>query len=153
MTTQVSEVLILNGERLEMNGCPPLPTHHLRPRSKEELREVNPIIRSTACWRGYQGTWEIRENKLFLVGIQGWHDLLSTEPLFADWVTTVIGISSGELIGKLRYGFYTLCEQEIRFKIEQGLVVKSKEIDNRGKDPNTINSDWDVMGSYIGKDF
>lgn len=29
---------------------------------------------STACWRRYYGTWEIRDRKLFLTNIEGYLD-------------------------------------------------------------------------------
>lgn len=29
---------------------------------------------STACWRGYYGTWEIRDRKLFLTNIEAYLD-------------------------------------------------------------------------------
>jgi hypothetical protein len=93
MTAQFHERLILNGERTTMAFCPPLPSKHPRvvelsdreidegrKRASEESKragkeegvsEFGFILGSTACWRRYVGTWEVRDGQFFLTSIEG----------------------------------------------------------------------------------
>jgi hypothetical protein len=63
MTAQVGETLLINGEEHEMFNEPL--------RLLFALMGTQPpfIANSTACWRGYVGTWEIRNERLYLIGI------------------------------------------------------------------------------------
>lgn len=45
-----------------------------------------------ACWREYVGTYEIKDNKFYLVGITGKFKLIDTLPVCADWFTRVLKI-------------------------------------------------------------
>ena len=82
MTAQVSEELILEAKTTRMNFCPPIPNSPdiITKISEEEFHkaikagEIDGIISSTACWRGYIGTWEIKENSKDTVDIQ-WKDI------------------------------------------------------------------------------
>jgi len=48
---------------------------------------------STACYRSYIGTWSIVNRRLFLNNLSGKkYSLLTTEPVFADWVTGYIKV-------------------------------------------------------------
>lgn len=134
MTAQIHERLILNGEETSMAFCPPLPEGHPR------LIESNPddpnlpmILNSTACWRGYQGTWEIKDGCFYLVGIQGRFTLLEGEPLLADWFSGVLRIPRGELLHYVHMGFGSVHEEDLHLKIVEGKVVATRVIDNRGK--------------------
>ena len=66
MTAQVHERLIFDGEETSMACCPPLPVGNRRIVEEDDF-----LYFSTACWRGYVGTWEIKEGRFFLVGICG----------------------------------------------------------------------------------
>ena len=67
MTAQIHEKLILDFEETSMAFCPPLPKGHPR------ILQPGPerVINSTACWSGYQGTWEIKDGCLYLVALRG----------------------------------------------------------------------------------
>ncbi len=79
MTAQAHEILILDGEETSMTSCPEIPADHERIETvpMEEVAEViragrmHVSVLSTACWRKYIATWEIREGKLYLVSIDG----------------------------------------------------------------------------------
>ena len=121
-----------------MNFCPPIPKH---PRitayaDKEvedriERKDFPHVIHSTACWRKYIGTWEIKEGRLYLINILGHLKLDGEEPLFADWFTGELKIPQGELLQYAHAGFGSVYEQEILIKIEQGSVIDTKIKDNR----------------------
>jgi hypothetical protein len=145
----------MDGEEAHLLCHPLLPPSHPRIEQRSEAefdaeRRESPIILSTACWRGYQGTWKIEDNQFFLIELRGRLRLVGDHPLLADWITTTIAVSSGEFIRTYRIGFYALYEQEIHFKVERGIITASRTIDNRGRDPDSPYSDWDVHGVYRG---
>ena len=127
MTAQIHEKLIYEGEETSMAFCPPLPENH--PRIKDD--EIKFV--SSGCWRGYIGTWEIKEGKFYLVDIKGKYKLVGDSPIFADWFSGVIRIPRGELLHYVHMGFGSVFEEELHVKIEKGIVQKKKLIDNRHK--------------------
>jgi hypothetical protein len=144
MTAQIHERLILDGEETSMTFCPPLPDGHPRifePDPDEVVSDQdNLILGSTACWRGYQGTWEIRDNRFYLVGLRGRFQLHGDDPIFADWFSGVLRVPKGEELQYVHMGFGTVYEQEIHIKIEDGAVVKTRTIDNHGKE----HDEWEI---------
>jgi hypothetical protein len=153
MTAQVHERLILEGKQTSMIFCPPIPKDH--PQIVElteaevdrrmETGDISPFIHSTACWRRYIGTWELRDGRLYLVQIEGQYYITGETPIFADWVTAVLRIPEGERIHYVHMGFGSVYEFEIHLKIEQGLVMEERRIDNRGKDVNPRQLGWDNL--------
>jgi hypothetical protein len=136
MTAQIPERLILDGLESSMAFCPPLPVGHPRLVQAEPGAQPAPgdsaVLHSTACWRQYQGTWEIKDGRLFLVSLRGLYHLDGPEPLPADWFTGVLRIPRGEMLHYVHMGFGSVFEQELHIKIEQGRVTNSRTVDNRG---------------------
>jgi hypothetical protein len=137
MTAQISENLIFEGEETSMAFCPPLPEHHPR-----IVETPNSRIETTACWRGYIGTWEIRNGSFYLVKVVGGYEMTGEEPILADWFTGVIRIRKGKLLHYIHMGFGSVFEQEIHVKIKNGKVVTSRVIDNRGKSIDELELGW-----------
>jgi hypothetical protein len=159
ITAQLREKLILDGKLVGMAFCPPLPKHDprlvertdeeiaaLRMRTSEEAksgRQVEPlaaldlILGSTACWRRYQGTWEVRDGQLFLNSIEGRFNLVGTEPLLADWFTGVLRVPRGEMLAYVHMGFGSVYAKELHIHVECGRVRGTRVYDNRGKEINT----------------
>jgi len=137
MTAQIHEKLIYDGEETSMAFCPPLPKYHPR------IVEVDPdeagqedgawILFSTACWRGYQGTWEIRDGRLFLTALRGSFRLNGEGAILADWFSGVLRIPKGKILQYVHMGFGSVHEQEVHVKVEKGVVTATRIIDNRGK--------------------
>ena len=142
MTAQAHETLIFEGRKTSMAFCPPLPQRHPRiiELTSEEIEDG--ITSSTACWRGYIGTWEIKDGQFYLVNLIGRYKLIGKEPIPADWFSGVIRIPKGKVLHYVHMGFGSVYEQEIHVKIEKGKVVKSRVIDNRGKDFDTWELEW-----------
>lgn len=140
MTAQIHETLIYEGEETSMAFCPPLPEGNprLKELTDEELEKSRPSpgILSTACWRQYVGTWEIRDGRLYLVKIEGRYALSRSEPLLADWFTGTLRIPRGEMLEYVHMGYGSVFEEELHLKIKHGIVVKTRVIDNRKKDHN-----------------
>jgi hypothetical protein len=154
MTAQIPEILILDGERMRMSFCPPLPSRErqLRPRSEdeEEARRRGAWQRlaaaataagesefdrfsSTACWRRYRGTWEIIDDRLYLMHVAGKFEVTGQLPLLADWFTGVLRVAVGEMLHYVHMGFGSMYAREIHIRIEHGQITGRRVYDNRGK--------------------
>jgi hypothetical protein len=103
---------------------------------------INRFVFSTACWRHYIGTWKLEDGKFYLVDLNGVHKVNSPQPIFADWVTAVIRIPEGELLHYVHMGFGSVYEFETHLKIEKGMVVEERRVDNRNKDVNPGELGW-----------
>lgn len=120
-----------------MPFCPPLPQGH--PRILDSgfytgaNQEVPSLVTSTACWRGYQGTWEIRDGRFYLVALCGRYRLGPGEPLLADWFSGVLRVPKGNLLEYVHMGFSSIYDQEAHISIDNGRVVKTQLIDHRDK--------------------
>ncbi|MEQ8766515.1 MAG: hypothetical protein RL885_21555 [Planctomycetota bacterium] len=149
MTAQVHEILIYDGERTSMAFCPPLPDDDPRVKKldDEEIEEDIEcrIMFSTDCWRGYVGTWEIRNGRFYLVGLRGRYRMNGDEPLLADWFTGVLRIPRGKVIQYVHMGFGSVFEEEVHVKVEQGVVTETRVIDNRGKEHDEGQLKWENM--------
>jgi hypothetical protein len=146
MTAQIHETLILNGEETAMDFCPPLPANDPRiVEIDEEARDRESILFSTACWREYMGTWEIKDSTFYLVNLEGRLKLASESPIFADWFTGVLRIPQGDILHYVHMGFGTVYEKELHIKIEDGLVTESTTIDNRNKEINHGELGWNNL--------
>lgn len=91
----------------------------------------SPLTESTACWRRYVATWEIKAGRLYLRGVTGRYQLNSTEPLFADWVSDVLWVPHGELLQYVHMGFDSLYEFDMVISVSDGIVVDFEVFDNR----------------------
>ena len=138
MSAQVGDLLILDGTRQEMAFCPPIPEDHPRIASVSFLEasadeSIPPIILSTACWRQYQATWQLEDDRFSLVDLKGVLRLTPGPAVLADWFTGVLRVPQGELLEYVHMGFGSVYEEERHIKIENGLVVGEKTISNVGK--------------------
>jgi hypothetical protein len=141
MTAQVHEILIFNGKESSMAFCPPIPEtlDTVIKLSDDEVEkqikngEIDDDIFSTACWRDYIGTWEIKDGKFYLKDIVGRYKKVSRDPLFAEWFSGVIRIPKGNILQGVHMGFGSVYENEIHIKIENGIIVKQREVCNVGK--------------------
>lgn len=141
MTAQLNENLILDdGTRKYMNFCPPLPEQHPRlielTNAEIQKEATNPLIFSTACWRRYIGTWEIKDGCLYLVAITGQYKIVGDEPILADWFTGVVRFPEGKLLHYVHMGFGSVYEFEMHIRIEKGKIMGFSVIDNREKEVN-----------------
>ena len=141
MTAQIHECLILNGEEISMAFCPLLPEADPRivELTDDEIDCEN-IILSTACWRQYVGTWEIKDDKFYLLNLVGRFKLADGAPLFADWFTGTLKIPDGKMLEYVHMGYESVYEREVQIRIEKGIVMNSKTIHNQMDDANKLPS-------------
>lgn len=146
MTAQIHERLIFDGQETSMAFCPPLPEGHSRvieiDPDKAEHDDSDSILFSTACWRGYQGTWEIKDEQFYLVDLRGRFRLQGEEQLLADWFSGVLRIPRGEMSQYVHMGFGSIFEEEVHVKIVAGKVVALRVINNREKRQDELELGW-----------
>lgn len=123
MTHQLHENIIYEGNDLSMTTCPKVPLDHPRviELTEEELfANGQPRVISSSCWRGYLGSWEIKDGRLYLVKLDRNLKLKGDEPLFADWVSEELNVVVEYAFEGLRAGPGSKIE---RVAIRNGMVV------------------------------
>ena len=133
MTAQIPEVLLHRSMTLSLCSCPL--GYYLDRLSKS--RRPRFLRTSTACVRGYVGTWEIRDRRLWLVAVEG---LIETPegvieadletalpwvrgPLPATWLTDRVRCPQGRLFGYVHMGFASRYERDRCFEFERGRLL------------------------------
>ena len=125
MTTQVKERIIIDGEKYPLLNALSLPEDDSIIQHKKGL-----IEKSSNCWRGYVGTWEIRDDKLYLIEFNsGMYDVLTNLPILADWITGIGKVAIGEVKASSDWDMESY-ETEMHLTFENGLVVKTENIKN-----------------------
>ena len=131
MTAQATETIKIDGIEHQMYTEP----------FADYLERLNPkpklIFPTTACWRGYYGKWEIKDNQLFLIELEAY---LSPDwevvgkkyffpfvkgPVKADWFT---GVLSTPLDGRSEYwhgGYGYHYDFYDHIEILEGQVIRS----------------------------
>ena len=88
----------------------------------------------TALWRGYVGTWDITEGRLYLVALSG--DLkdgrkasLATvfpgfpDRVFAHWYSGTLRIPDGKMVEYVHMAFASTYERDLIVRIDKGVVI------------------------------
>ncbi len=141
MTAQVREILIIKGEKYGLSCVPAIPEN------AEYLEKLEPdkgkkflsgIFDSTACWRKYIGTWEIKDDKFYFLDIKGLYRKKNKDPIFAEWYSGIIKYPKGKLLKRIHLAFASVYEEEVQITVENGIVKSTKTIDNR----NRYFDDW-----------
>ncbi|MBM4372637.1 MAG: hypothetical protein FJ098_13335 [Deltaproteobacteria bacterium] len=138
-TAQMGDILIYNGEKLEIFSNPLeawFGAEHPRP---EDLSDAS----CSANWRGYVATWEIRDRALWLVRLQeGTCDVDAPEipldrvfpgekgPIRATWYTGVLIAPRGKLLEYVHMGYESRYEKELRIEIQAGEVKGERTVEN-----------------------
>lgn len=110
MTAQQPEILILEGEELDMISNPSL-------NGKAERG----FGLSTGTYRGYVGVWEIKDDKLYLNEVRGAF-MAEKGPFFADWVSQELHVWRGNLLNYVHAGYGSMYEEDAFFGIENGIL-------------------------------
>lgn len=136
MTAQISEKLIYEGQHLGM--C----TNPLSDYFAFGGDQPNFAYNCTALWRGYVGTWEIVNDRLYIVAVHGTLEdgseaTLATvfpdfpDRVFAHWYSGTIRIPQGKLLDYVHMGYGSTYERDLFLELEKG-VVTSKRVQNNG---------------------
>jgi hypothetical protein len=131
MTAQIAEKLLYQGQRVAMLTNP-LNDYFA-------MGGFNPRFefRSTALWRGYVGGWEIVDDRLYLVSLDGTLEdgtdaTLETvfpgfpDRVFAHWYSGSVRIPQGKQLEYVHMGYASKFEQDLFLEIERGVVVATR---------------------------
>lgn len=133
MTAQMAEVLHMNGE-VHSLCTHPLATYF------ELIGITSPFddFRCSALWRGYVGTWEITQGRLYLIGLKGWlvgsNDECGMETLFpgfpervfAHWFTGELRIPQGGLLEYQHMGYRSRYERDLFITVRDGVIASER---------------------------
>ena len=136
MTAQFAEELLYEGEQTSMCSTP-LADYFAAGGRKPEFRREN-----TALWRGYVGSWEVVDGRLYLVGLRGTlidgteAHLESVFPgqherVFADWFSGTVRIPQGRQVKYVHMGFLSTWERDLLVEFEHG-IVRSTQVQHNG---------------------
>ncbi|MFA6312659.1 MAG: hypothetical protein WC681_14350 [Sterolibacterium sp.] len=135
MTAQLEERLIYQGVDLAMCS-EPLDHYFALVGSKPNFARSN-----TALWRNYIGTWEILDDKLYIIGLKAtMHDgsaasLETVFPdfpnrVFADWYSGELRVPRGKLIQFVHMGYSSKSEEDLFLTIANGMLTGTGIIKN-----------------------
>lgn len=141
MTAQIHERLILDGDLLSLTCTPPIPKHpriiHLDEK-EVNTKECYSLAFTTACWRQYIGTWEIKEERLYLRDIEGIYQLTGDEPLLAEEYSGTLQVPMGSMLKYVHMGFHSVYERTRFIEIEKGQVVAQWEESHSSEKGNIL---------------
>jgi len=133
MTAQFRDKLKYNGKQYS------LATEPLRPYL--QAMDIEYPSTSTANYRGYIASWEVKDDKLFLVnlvipgftpGMDCEGDLFHGEDkTFAEWYTGKLRIPHGELLEYVHNAYGSIYEKELFLRFLNGKLIGESEKDNR----------------------
>jgi hypothetical protein len=138
MTAQAGEKLLFKGNEYDMASEP---LNQYLSNLKARPRFLPP---TTDCWRGYYGTWKIRNNKLYLISLSAYtedHKKVGLEFLFpgetsvfADWFSGILRIPQGKILHYIHFGYESVYECDLFLYFEKGCLIDDKIIENRYSD-------------------
>ena len=133
MTAQIRDKILYKGNQYY------LATEPLRPYL--EAMDINYPGTSTGNYRGYVASWEVREDKLYLIElmIPGFtpemdreEDLFpGEEKTFAEWYTGKLRIPHGEVLEYVHNAYGSIYEKELFLRFLNGKLIGESEEDNR----------------------
>jgi len=135
MTAQIGEKLIYEGRQVSMCS-EPLNQFFALGGACPEFE-----FTCTALWRGYVGTWEIINDRLYLIGLTGTlkdgsEATLETvfqgypDRVFAHWYSGTLRIPEGRQIEYVHMGYGSTYERDRFLKFEKGILVGCRVREN-----------------------
>lgn len=103
----------------------------------------------TALWRGYVGLWEIKDGRLYLIGLRGTMEdgteaSLETifpifpERVFAHWYSGIIRVPQGKRLEYVHMGYGSTYEEDLLIDVVKGVVTTTNVRHNGESDePDT----------------
>ena len=128
MTAQIPEVLHFEGRQHAM-CTEPLEDYFELTGTKSPFPET-----CTALWRGYIGTWEVRDRRLYLIGLSDGTEenaklaltlLFPGHPdrVFAHWYSGTVRLPEGRLLEYVHGGYASTYERDGLLRFEKGVLV------------------------------
>ena len=144
-TAQQGDILLLEGKKYSIYTNPLEPYLSLNPGKLPKAEAY-----STANWRGYVATWQVKDNRLMLTDVGILHSVSnknnegdrSTEmrsviaemfpgqkEVLAEWFSGHVIIPNGQLVNYVHMGYASIYEKYILLRVEKGLVARKWESD------------------------
>lgn len=154
MTAQIGEKLIDKG-RIRTLCSQPLEVYFALGGDRPDW-----AFTCTALWRGYVGTWEIRDGRLYLVGVSGSlqdgrQATLETlfpgfpERVFAHWYTGILRVPEGTCLQYVHFAFESVYERDRLIDVEQGVVLGTRFRINGHADPQDGFEEYGVAAMTV----
>lgn len=132
MTAQIGECLLYEGRVLSMCDTP-LGRYF----GMGGVRPDFDTWRCTALWRGYVGTWEILNSRLYLIALSGTlqdgtEAYLATvfpdfpDRVFAHWCTAQLRVPQGKLLEYVHMGYGSTYEEDLLIHVVKGVVINTE---------------------------
>lgn len=132
MTAQVPDILLVRGMKLDLYDQPLYP--YLRKLGKRRRPDFAPS--SSALWRGYVATWEIRDASLWLLDLEGWmrqgEEVVAASlvnalpslkpPVKATWFTGMLRCPEGAMVTYRHAGYASDFERDRNISVSAGSV-------------------------------
>lgn len=136
MTAQFSEALLIDGETVGM-FTNPLDAYF-------SLGGKQPAFDwrySSALWRGYLGTWEVVDERLYIIKLTCYLEggaeatLADVFPgyidrVFAHWYTGTLRIPKGERLKYVHMGYSSTYERDLLIDVEKGFLQQRRIREN-----------------------
>ncbi len=130
MTAQIGENLIYQGQEVSM-CTEPLGDYFALGGEHPDFADT-----CTALWRGYVGTWEIIEDRLYLINLSatlrdGTDVTLETifpgypDRVFAHWYSGTLRIPQGKMLEYEHMGYASRYERDLMLKINKGVITET----------------------------
>jgi hypothetical protein len=165
-TAQSPDVLLYDGQVFNLFSNP-LESLYLNERERPDFRLDAKGTVSTGNWRGYVALWEVKGDRLYLLGLDSWvgekkgvlgiFRFLSPpklqradlKELFgercregrveASWFSGELKIPDGKILQYAHMGYGSVYERDIVFTVEQGRVTGRMVVDNtKGPVPSRL---------------
>lgn len=151
MTAQFSELLLLEGKQQALCSYP-LASYFALGGESVAFRAS-----STALSRGYVGTWEIHDQRLYLTRLQG--SLQDESPVsletvfpgysqrvFAHWFSGTLRLPQGQLLHYVHGGFGSCYEQDLLIDVMRGVVTAKRVRVNGFSDEASAREGYRIHG-------
>lgn len=139
-TEQVPDYLIYENDTVAIYSNPL--DNHIEALFRDTSFMLNTCM-STACWRRYQATWKIENEKLYLIKIEDccndnvqanmkliFQDKWVDNKVLADWYSGRLVIPVGNTIYGEHMGYSNVHQQEDIIQVRNGQVSEKKRVDN-----------------------
>lgn len=139
MTVQIAERLCYEGNNVAIHTTP------LRSYFAMGGDWPRFVLSSTALWRGYVGSWEIIDDRLYLISLEGTLEGGAAASLaiifpefpdrvFAHWYSGTIRIPQDELLSDIHLAYDSAYESDLLLDVERGVVVSTSQQHRGGAD-------------------
>ena len=134
MSAQMYDKIIFNKREYGLAATPLEGYFAAKPEFRPKFASFN-----TGCARGYIAQWEVRDERLYLVGMDMICDTHATfssifpdahNGVFAEWVNGQLLCPYGKMIKYDHAGFGSVKEHELILEIENGILKSSTIKDN-----------------------